>query len=103
MPKSGDCVVIEVKMGHLGPHSLEAVTINAEAMILAGDLDPLGQQVPNRLIGPSMTEFQLPGLRPQSQGQKLMPQADSECWHRSGDDFQGFNHLFNRGRVAGTV
>jgi hypothetical protein len=49
-----------------------------EAVVLAGDLDPPGRQVLDRVVGAAVAEVHLLGARAERQGQHLVPEADAE-------------------------
>ena len=63
-------------MGRSTP-SRQAVALDDEAVVLAGDLDLAGREVFDRVVGAAMASaFSRFGA--QGAGQKLMPQADAE-------------------------
>lgn len=95
--------VIEVSVRDFGTNREQAVLINTESMILAGDLHPIGQEVANRLIGPSMPEFQFPGRGPQRQRQQLVTQTDSKGRNDPSNASEGLDRAFDRSGVAGTI
>ena len=61
VPKARHSAVIEVSMGDFAASSEQTFLVNAEPVILAGDLDTAGLEVANGLICAAMAELQLPG------------------------------------------
>ena len=88
--------VIEMPMGHFPTRSLQRFLLDAEAMILTGDLHPTGHEVHHRLICTSVTELQLVGGGPESECQELVAQTDSERGHHAGDFPEGFDRGIDR-------
>ena len=70
-------VVVEVYVGD--PAALgQAVPLNREAMVLAGDLHLARVLVAHRVVAATVTELQLEGARPHRQSEDLVSQADAE-------------------------
>lgn len=103
MPKTRDRPVIQVPMGHFGPHRCQRSLVHAETVILAGDLDPAGHFVANRLIRTTMPELELPSGRSQREGKQLVTEADSKGWNFPRDLTKGLNRRFDRRRIAGPI
>ena len=95
--------IIEVDVGHFGARGDQTVAVNAETMVLARDLDPASQQVPNRLIGASVAEFELPGRGPQRQRQELMPETDSEGGQPAGNLTKGLDRALDGRRITRAI
>jgi hypothetical protein len=68
-------------VGDLAAHGLERLLLHAEAVVLAGDLDLLGDLVPDRVVRAVVAELELVGLRPQREPEDLVAQADPEDRH----------------------
>lgn len=51
--------VIHMKVGDLAAKSRERLGIDAEPVVLAGDFDAIGEDIPDGLVGPSMAKFEL--------------------------------------------
>jgi hypothetical protein len=52
--------------------------IDAEAVILRRDFDPSSRQILDWLVGASVTELQLVGLRAESPSEELMAETNTE-------------------------
>ena len=75
-------IVVEVDVGHLGIGRQRA-GVDGEVVVLAGDLDPLGEQVLHRVIPAVMTERQFHGLGTDRSTEQLVAQADAKDRQRS--------------------
>ncbi len=62
---------------------LEAFGVGGEAVVLAGDLDALGGDVQDGVVGAAVPELELVGPGAQGEGQELVPEADPEGWDAS--------------------
>ena len=71
--KALDRMVVEIKVRQFDVFAFEAFNIDAEAVVLAGDLDLAGLEVLDRMISPAMAELQLISPSPQGKPKKLMP------------------------------
>src|SRR5262249_6556196 len=69
--------VVEVRVGALRADR-ERVEIDAEAVVLRGDLDAPGGEVLHRLVRAAVAEFELVGLAAEGQGEELVAEADAE-------------------------
>ncbi len=78
MTEAFERVVVEVDVRGLAADFFEAVRIDREAVVLAGDLDLAGVQVLHRLIAAAMAELELECLGAQRQAQQLVAEADAE-------------------------
>ena len=103
MSKTGHRVVIQVPVRHHTVRRRQRILIHTEAVILTGDFHPAGFKVSNGLIGPTVSERQLPGGRPQRQGQQLMPQANPECGYLAGNLTQCLDEPLHRRRIARAI
>ena len=72
--------IINIDMSNLQWQILQGFLIYSIAMILGRNMYSAIQQILNRLIGAAMAEFQLVGIGTQSQGNQLVPQADTKHW-----------------------
>ena len=59
-----DGVVVEIHVRDDAPFCFQRFLIDGEAVVLAGDLDPAGVEIFDRLVAAAMAEFQLVGLAP---------------------------------------
>ena len=75
--------IIEVDVCHAyrSAEPAERVGIDGEVVILAGDLDRVGDQVLDRVIAAVLTERQLDRAGPERQAEQLVTQADPEDRH----------------------
>ena len=56
----------------------QRLRLQREVMVLRGDFDPAGQQVPDRVVAAVVAEFQPPALRAGGEAEELVPEADAE-------------------------
>lgn len=70
-------VVVQVDVGD-GDIGGQGVGIYGETMIVTGDLHGVVVGELDGLVAAAMPEFEFVGVRPQGQGQDLMPQTDAE-------------------------
>ena len=107
VPESFYGVVIEVKVGHLkllGTWHALPRSPDCKSVILAGNQDPSGRQIQDRMIASAMSVGKLLGLRPERQGEQLMPQADAESGQaRPGQLPDRIQHVLHGRWVAGAV
>ena len=68
-------VQVNVRDGDIGG---QGAGVYGETMIVAGDLHSVVVGELHGLVATAMPEFEFVGVRPQGQGQDLMPQADAE-------------------------
>ena len=97
--------VVEVDVGHLhlAPEAGERVGVDGEVVVLAGDLDLPGADVPDRVIATVVAERELHGARPERPAQQLVAEADPEdgdIADQSGDLVGG---VLDDRRVTGPV
>src|SRR6185437_9405146 len=69
--------VEQADMGHLDAGG-QRLAVHREAMILAGDLDPPGGELLDRLVGAAMAAIELVGPPTQCQSEQLVTEADAE-------------------------
>ena len=96
-------LVIKVDMGDFNFILRKAVCINNKAMVLGCDFHRPGGQVPDRMIGPVVAEFQFACLGPQRQPQNLMAQADAEYGLFAQQGLDRIDGIGNRFGIAGAV
>src|SRR5918995_3659285 len=72
-----DRPIVEVAVGHLDS-SGQGLLADSEAVVLAGNLDPPGPQVTNRVVCAMVPERHLVRLAPQRQAEELVTKADAE-------------------------
>src|SRR5271155_2334022 len=77
--------------------------VNAKAMILRGDLDAARGEILYGLVGPSMTELELVGLRSERSGQELVTEANAENGFFAKKRFERLDRVADRRRIAWTV
>src|SRR3954452_20859297 len=78
-----DRVVVEVHVGELrgaelGLDDLPRRSGDREAVVLAGDRDPAGPEVLDRVVGAAVAERQLEGLQARGPAEQLVAEADAE-------------------------
>ena len=71
-------IVQNIDMRHGKLCLLEGIGINGVRVILRGDLDAAGRQIPYRMVAATMAELKLVGLCAISERQDLVSQADPE-------------------------
>ena len=71
-------LIVQVDLGEFDLFRVKGLRIDAESVILGGDGDLSSSQIFDRLIRPSMTEFQLKCFSPESEAQELVTQTDAE-------------------------
>src|SRR5271168_462406 len=81
----------------------ERVRVNAEAVILCGDFDFLGEQVLDRMIGTVMAEFELEGFAAEGQAADLVTEADAEDGDATEQLFYVFDGIAHGFGIAGAV
>src|SRR5690606_14936096 len=69
--------VVQVQVGRPDAGG-QALRIDREAVVLAGDRDLAGDQVLDRLIAAVVAELQLEGAPAQREPEELVPEADAE-------------------------
>ena len=62
----------------LGDERADRAEVDAEAVVLARDLDPAGEQVHDRLVAAAVAVLELVGLRAHREREHLVPEADAE-------------------------
>src|SRR4051812_11829130 len=82
-------VVIKVDMRGLAAPLAEAVGVNGEAVVLAGDFDFARAGVANRLVAAAVAEFQFIGGGTHGEAQELVAEADAEDWFFTDELFEG--------------
>ena len=95
-------LVVQVDVGRL-QFGRKIVQVDGKAVILRGDLDPVGQIIEDRLIRSTMAELELEGLAAQGNPQKLMAQADAENRGLADQAVDGVVGIGQRFRIAGSV
>ena len=76
---------------------------DGEAVVLAGDLDPPGRQVLDRVVGAVVTERQLVGLEADRAAQQLMAEADPEDGTLTDELADRADDVVERRGIAGAV
>ena len=98
------CPVQQVPVGDGQTCSRKAVLFYGIGMVLGGDLNPAGQQVPDRMVASPVSELQLVGGGAAGKGNDLMAQADAKDWIFSAqgpDQLNGFFHICRISRPIG--
>ena len=72
--------VVGIDHAHLSMRG-QSVAVHSIAVVLAGDINPAGGNVPHRLVCTPVAVFQFDGFAALGQGQQLMTQADAENGH----------------------
>src|SRR5512136_2067646 len=93
-------VIIEIDLGQFNLFGVQRIRIDAESMILRGNHHLACSEIFDRLIGPSMSEFQFEGFSSESQTKELMPQTDPKNWFLSDQVANHLNGIGNRFGVA---
>ena len=75
-----DGEVVEVEVGHLGPTG-DRCRVDAEVVVLAGDLDLSGGFVAHRVVAAMVPERQLERVAADGPAEQLMTEADTEHRH----------------------
>src|SRR2546430_8388156 len=70
--------IVQVHVGDLELRFRKGIRIDRVAVILRRDVDTPAAEVLHRLIAAAVPELQLEGLPAEREGQKLVPEADSE-------------------------
>ena len=96
-------LVIEIEMSQLKVLFSKRIYIHAEAVVLAGDFDFAGLEILNGVICSAVTEFELVGLSAESQGEKLMAEADAEDRYLSQKLGNAVDCISDGGGVARSV
>jgi hypothetical protein len=96
-------VVVQVEVGHLDVAGGERFRINAESVILCGDLDLAGQQILDWMIRAVMAEFQFESLAAEGQATKLVTEADSKDGNPAGQLANAFMRISDRLGIARAV
>ena len=89
-------VIIEIDLSEFNLPGVQRVRIDAESMILRGDHHLACSEIFDRLIGPSVSEFQFEGLPSESQSKELMPQTDPKDGFLSDQMVNRLNGIGNR-------
>ena len=89
-------------MGQNERRPLKAVGVDRVGVILRGDLDSAGLQVPYRVIAAAVAELELVGLGSVGQGDDLVSETDAES-DTSQELPNGFDGLGTSSAVTGTV
>ena len=71
-------VIVQIDVRRRTTRLLQRFHIHRKAVILAGNLDAAGLPIQHGQVRPVVPETQFVRLRPQSQRQHLMPQANAE-------------------------
>ena len=74
-------VVVQIHVRDLDVARRQRIGIDAETVILRGNLDFAGQQILHRMIRAVMPEFQFVGLAAKRQAAELVAQANAENGH----------------------
>ena len=85
--------VIEIDVGDLDKALVEGILIYTESVILSCDTDPFGPEIFDRMVGPSVTEFEFEGAPSQGETQDLMTQADTIDRFLADKLFDGVNDI----------
>src|ERR671911_1926988 len=75
-----DDAVVGVGVGH-PDIGREAVAVDREAVVVAGDRDPAGGQLDHRLVDPPVAELEPDGAAPDGLAEQLVAEADAEHRH----------------------
>ena len=89
-------LVIEIDLSEFNLFGIQRVRIDAESMILRGDHHLACPEVFHRLVGASVSEFQLEGSSSESQTKKLVSQTDPKDWFLSDQMANRLNGIGNR-------
>ena len=82
----------------------QRIGIDAEAMVLRGDLDGARIELLHRMVAAAMAELQLVGLGAEREAHQLVPEADAEHRHVGVDQLlHAVDRVRDGGRIAGTV
>ena len=87
-------------MGNFDCIRAKAIHIHGESVVLGGDLHLAGNQILDRLVGATVSEFQFVGTPAQSQTQNLVAQTDAEDRQPAQQVFDGLDAIDDRFRVA---
>ena len=101
--KALERTIVEIDVRWLGPDGGEAVCVNCEAMVLAGDLNFAGVEILHGLIAATMAELEFVRLSSQRQAQQLMSQANAEDGQLTAQLFERIDRGCNSGWVARAI
>ena len=76
-----DRAVVQIDRGHPAGRR-QALGVEREAVVLAGDRDSASEIVTHRLVPAMMAELELEGPAAESEPEQLMAEADPEQRHR---------------------
>ena len=96
-------VVVEIHVGNFNVARRERFGVDAEAVILGGDFDFLGEEVLHGMIRAVMAEFQFEGLAAKSETAELMAEADAKDRNAAEELLDIFDGIAHRLRIAGTI
>ncbi len=99
-PFVGEVVEVEVRDLDL---AVEAGRVDAEVVVLTGDLDVAGGLVAHRMVAPVVTEGQLERLAAQRPAEQLVSEADAEHGHLAEQCTDRVDRVPDHGGVAGAV
>ena len=97
-------LVQQVYVGYLQGRMAHTVRVHRVGMVLGGDFNPAGFQIPDRMVSAPVAKFQLISPGPAGQGKNLMPQADPENGIFSDQLSNGpdrFRHILRVSRAIG--
>ncbi len=89
-------------MGQLRPPG-ERVGVDAEVVVLAGDLDVTRAQVAHRVVAAVVAERELEGLPAEGAAEELVPEADAEDRHLADEAADRLDRVGHHRRIAGSV
>src|SRR3982751_27689 len=99
-----DRTVVQVHVGDLQPWgagNLPLAPLHGEAVILGGDQNSPGLDLPHGVISPAVAVRHLHRLGAEGEAQQLMPQADAEHRHFPlGNGLDGAGRVLDRVRIA---
>ena len=95
-------LVVEVEVGHLDL-AVEARRVDAEVVVLAGDLDVAGRLVAHRMVAAVVAERQLERVAAERPAEQLMAEADAEDRHLAEQLGDGVDRVADHRRVARAV